>query len=523
LRRPFVLVCLLAAFVAQGAPGAGAAATAAGRPPDDPARGLVYQGIRRTAPNGPCRGNFELPDRRDRAGRVLCTHGPDPAPPGVDVRRRRDFLPVPAPGAGPPVPAAAGPAEAIAAAGAAGAGPAPAPGALTPATAGSPTAAAGAAVCDGDGSSGFRVQLLYVHAADVADRYGSLAASFQQWAGNLDAAFNNSAAETGGTRHVRFVHDASCSVSVTDVTVSATGDDDFDNTLAELRSKGYSRTDRKYLAWVDAYRYCGIAQVYYDDRPTADNDSNGSAAVPGELGRVDAGCWGLANSSEAHELMHTLGAVQTSAPHATSRNHCTDEYDRMCYSDGSGATVQVVCPSSHEALFDCNHDDYYSTAGRSSYLATHWNTANNVFLVGAGTQGTTTTATTPTTLAATTTTRPPPATTTTVGPGTTTTTPPPGSTPPSAPRSLVAGQPASGPGVVLSWSPPSSSGSGPVSSYRIYRGTGPTALGLLATIGPTTTYTDATAAHYVLYYYQVAAVNSAGEGPRSTLSRMVGR
>jgi hypothetical protein len=379
-------------------------------------------------------------------------------------------------------------------------------------------------VCDGDGSSGFRVQLLYVHAADVADRYGSLAASFQQWAANIDNAFNSSAAETGGTRHVRFVHDAACNASVADVSVSTTGDDDFAKTLDELRSKGYSRTDRKYLAWVDAYRYCGIAQVYYDDRPGPDNASNGSATVPGELARVDTGCWGLANSSEAHELMHTLGGVQTSAPHATSRNHCTDEYDRMCYSDGSGATMRFVCPSTHEALFDCNHDDYYSTAGLSSYLTTHWNTANNAFLIGAGAQATTTTTASTTTLAPTTTTPPPPATTTTVGPAPTTSAPPPvGSTPPSAPQSLVAGWPGSGPGVVLSWSPPSSAGSGPISSYRIYRGTSPTALSLLATAGATTTYTDATAAHYVLYYYQVSAVNSAGEGPRSNLNRMVGK
>jgi hypothetical protein len=203
---------------------------------------------------------------------------------------------------------------------------------------------------------------------------------------------------------------------VANVTVSATGDDTFSNTKNELMAQGFNRTDRKYLALVDAYRYCGISEVYYDDKPSADNYSNGHPSVPGELGRVDAGCWGQAASVEAHELIHLLGGVQTSAPHATSKNHCTDEYDRLCYNDGGGGTLSYVCPSSHEALFDCRHDDYFSTApAAGSYLATHWNTANNSFLIGAGTSGTT------------------PATTTTTGPPPTTappTTAPPGTVPP---------------------------------------------------------------------------------------------
>src|SRR5215210_6033701 len=95
MRRLFLLACVLAALLAQGAGGLGVAPAAGEqeRPPDDPARGLVYAGMRRSARTGPCRGNFELTEGRDRAGRVLCTHGPDPAPAGVDVRRHRDFVP----------------------------------------------------------------------------------------------------------------------------------------------------------------------------------------------------------------------------------------------------------------------------------------------------------------------------------------------------------------------------------------------------------------------------------------------
>ncbi|HWC11049.1 MAG TPA: fibronectin type III domain-containing protein, partial [Acidimicrobiales bacterium] len=386
------------------------------------------------------------------------------------------------------------------------------------------TAAAAAVACDGDGNSGNRVQVLYVRASDVADRYATVVANIRQWAANVDNVVNQSAAATGGSRRVRYVHDAGCNVSVANVTLSRTGDDSFTNTKNELTTRGYNRADRKYLAFVDAYRYCGISEIYYDDRPTADNYSNGHPSVPGELGRVDAGCWGQSASVEAHELIHLLGGVQTSAPHATSKNHCTDEHDRLCYADGSGAPLTFPCPSSNEGLLDCRNDDYYSTAPPvGSYLATHWNTANNSFLIGAGTTGTTTT----TTLPPPTTTTAPPATVapttappTTAPPGTTTTVAP-GSVP-SAPQSLSARQPSRTAGILLQWDPPASTGSGPLTGYRVYRGTSSRNLVLLVTLaGTTTNYLDTSTTRGVLYYYQVSAVNGSGEGPRSNFTGMV--
>ncbi|MBV8159447.1 MAG: hypothetical protein JO265_00840 [Acidimicrobiia bacterium] len=241
--------------------------------------------------------------------------------------------------------------------------------------------------CYGDGSTGDRVQAIYAHPATVADRYSQLVPSIQQWAADVDAVFVRSAAETGGVRHVRFVTDSSCNISVIDVQLSSTGADSMANTVQELQQQGYTRSDRKYLVWMDATVYCGIAQVYDDDTLASTNLSNGASSVPGEVARVDSGCWGLSSSNqsvEAHELMHTLGGVQTSAPHATKYNHCWDEYDRMCYDDGSGAVMQQMCPPSHENTFDCSHDDYFSTnPAAGSYLATHWNTANSSFLSSA--------------------------------------------------------------------------------------------------------------------------------------------
>jgi hypothetical protein len=273
------------------------------------------------------------------------------------------------------------------------------------------------------------VQLVYAHAADVADRSATLVPSFQVWAAQVDDVFNQSAAETGGSRRVRFVQDpVTCAPTVLDVALSATGDDSFTNTINEMRSLGYTRSDRKYLVWMDANVYCGIAQVYNDDRATQDNPNNGRSDIPGMVARVDAGCWGNPNGLvEAHELTHTLGGVQPTAPNGTPNDHCTDDYDRMCYADAAGVTVRVVCPAtSHENRLDCNHDDYFSTApAAGSYLATHWNTADSAFLTGATATTTTTTTVPPPT---TTTTRPPATTTTTRPPATTTTTRPPTTT-----------------------------------------------------------------------------------------------
>ncbi len=315
---------------------------AAGHLPDnDHARGLVFDGLRPGAQDGPCGGAYEIPLPNDK---VVCTHGPDAGPAGVDVRAERSVADL----------------------------------AAAAADAGGTAAEAGAGMpCIGDGVSGSRVQAIYAVASDRTDRYAEIEPLIEQWAGAVDEVFAHSAAQVGGERHVRFVTDAGCGLAVERVVLSPFGDDTMWTTINELAALGYDRDDRKYLIWMDAAVYCGVAQTYPDDQPGQDNLSN----VRSGFARLDQGCWGGTHSVEAHELVHALGGVQPSAPHATAQFHCTDEEDRLCYKDSADVVLTFDCPVDNARYLDCNHDDYYHPSpSPGSYLDNHWNVADSGFL-----------------------------------------------------------------------------------------------------------------------------------------------
>jgi len=350
-KRPFwkaiAAAMLAAAALAGTGPGAGAQVT----PPNDRARGMVWDGLVPGRAEHRCQGGYEI---RGRAEEVLgCTHGPDPAPANVDVRA---------------------PVSTETLKGTAAALPAPAPG---PGTNGNGIA------CAGDGTTGYRVEAIYATAGGT-DRYATVAPLIQtSYAPYVEWQYRMSAAETGGEVHVPFVTAAdgsgSCTLVVRKEVLSSTADDNFSNTISELKARGYNRADRRYMVWMDSNVLCGIGQIYRDSQPGQTNANNGYYTA---FGRVDAGCWGYA---EAHELMHNLGGVQPDAPNATPGFHCRDENDEMCYDDdGSGPVVmQSVCGARDGRLFDCNHDDYFlaGVPAASSYLSTHWNTYNSRFLV----------------------------------------------------------------------------------------------------------------------------------------------
>lgn len=322
-------------------------------------------------------GRTELCARPSTAARIgatiACVHS-DQAPPGVDVTRRPSTADlVDRPGAGEAAYEAAADL-----------------GVPTPTTAAS-TATGPSVECNGDGQSGYRVQAMYVVEANQSNRYAALLPTFQVWAAGTDDVVNRSAALTGGVRHIRYVTTAgagsTCVASVLNVTVPAGSMTSFGATVAAVQALGYTNPARKYLMWTDATVLCGVASMYTNDGPTQANPNNGSYP---QYARVDSGCWGLGDgagqhSVEAHELMHTLGGVQSTAPHGTRAGHCWDESDTMCYADGGGFAMQQICAAGKEYFFDCNNDDYFSTYPQSgNYLTTHWNAADSRFLIGGG-------------------------------------------------------------------------------------------------------------------------------------------
>ena len=353
LAAAFLLVCLLsaggAAAYAHNGPGEGKAA-----------RGIVLTGLERARPSGPCSAGFEF---RLPKGRIGCTHGPDPAPPGRDIRTPVSLAEIAAGTTGEPVEMSANP---------------------------------GGIVCVGDGVDGNRVQAVYAYPAGGQDNYEQVAPYIERWAALTDRIVNESAAKTGGVRHVRYVTGVGCQLDVAKVALSEAGVASLSGTAADLAAQGLDRPDRKYLVWVDAYVYCGIATVETDDRPDQGNANNGPGS-PGMIGRIDRGCWGNSwLSAEAHELAHILGGVQPTAPHGTWNYHCSDEWELMCYDDDSTGDGYVtshealvpileICPRSHEGLLDCGDDDYFSTnPPADSWLGRHWNVADSSFLTSEG-------------------------------------------------------------------------------------------------------------------------------------------
>jgi hypothetical protein len=314
----------------------------------------------------------------------VCTHGPDPAPAGTDVRETPSTAVVRTNAGLSPIPSAVN---------------------TTPGTTTAPTDGTGAIICSGDGVTGKRVEVLYVVPSDKTDRFDSIRDALGQYVVRADRQLNASARETGGSRHWRFVTEADpagsapCVLKMTKVAISSTADDTFDAMISAVKAQGYNRSDRKYLMFGESNVYCGIGTLYGDSQPGQANINNGSYA---QYARADAGCW---NYAEAHELMHNLGGVQKDAPNATPGYHCSDEADEMCYDDdGSGPVVmRTVCSGRDGSLFDCNHDDYFlaGTPASTNYLATHWNTAFSAFLIDPGFVADTTAPAAPTGLTAT--------------------------------------------------------------------------------------------------------------------------
>ncbi|GLF93198.1 RICIN domain-containing protein [Streptomyces yaizuensis] len=249
------------------------------------------------------------------------------------------------------------------------------------------------APCSGDGTSGPRVQLLYVRGQGQADRLDALRSDFRIRAGKINGRIVQSSDAMGERREVRYVHDASCDPTVTRVVLPAPTVDDIPDLAVALAAQGFGRQDRKYVVWAEN-NACGLAFPVPgapggDARPGAANAYNhgGGYAM---VGLNHSGCINN-NDIELHELMHGLGAVRGEAPRGTPGGHCDFANDVMCYNDNTvpgWPWPQPLRPCPQPGIpdnisrLDCSRDTYFNPKPQpGSYLARGWNSADSAFLI----------------------------------------------------------------------------------------------------------------------------------------------
>ncbi|MDP9401388.1 MAG: hypothetical protein M3P39_10695, partial [Actinomycetota bacterium] len=242
--------------------------------------------------------------------------------------------------------------------------------------------------------TGARVKVIYAHPADRPSRFGTLADLIQ---GDAKAISDLVAAAGGGARTVRFDTGTRCGPGYLDVLhvqlpgtaaeYTALGADPratrLTNELAPVVAT--MAGSRNYAVYAD-HLYAndgvaGIADFPSDDRPAATN-------VGAKRGGYWAFAFGRADRADflagrtrtiAHEIGHTLGAVQTSSPNTTGAGHCVDERDIMCYADGGPRNAMLAVCGAME--WDCGRNDYFNAApAPGSYLATRWNTFDSPFM-----------------------------------------------------------------------------------------------------------------------------------------------
>jgi hypothetical protein len=262
------------------------------------------------APDRPeaSRSNDPAATCRDLRGgaMVACLHGNDAPPPGVSLCHRPTLQELEARSSlRSPNPRLRGLAG------------------LEQATSASAAGAEPAAVrCIGDGTSGNRIQTIYARALDVPDRYESMVSELREWMAEADQAVWTSAGQTGGGRRLRFVTDSECQLDVARVTLTPLGDDSFSLMRTELVAQGFTRTDRKYLVWVDAaVGICGLGEVYGDTAPARRTATTAAPPTPGwtrPAGSTPSSMRSSTTSAPSSPTPHTAAPPGTARTRPTS-------------------------------------------------------------------------------------------------------------------------------------------------------------------------------------------------------------
>lgn len=248
--------------------------------------------------------------------------------------------------------------------------------------------------CIGDGITGSRFLAFYGYKTGTTSHYTSTTINnIRKRIGYADAYMVNSSSTH--TQHLRF----KCTSGLVDVlrlevaerdNVAGTSYFEVDDALqaagyvtaTDNTGSGIIRgmnSERNYVVFMDNvdYPYCGASYLGGYD--------NTSPSTRGGL-VADIRCW--SGGTVLHELFHSLGAVQSSAPRHADDGHCKDNEDVLCYDPWPATNY---CPGSPTWKADCGHnkveqgsnypgEDYWDPSGGQYYLATHWNTAKSYFV-----------------------------------------------------------------------------------------------------------------------------------------------
>lgn len=254
-------------------------------------------------------------------------------------------------------------------------------------------------------SSSRVLKVIYAYPTNIGNRLATYAPVIQtgvRWVAEL------AAGESGNTRSLRFDLGTSAGEGCVDIQViplsgpSSTYTAVPSQTFSLLRSELLPHVagqpgSRNFLVYADGINVPGVggeAQIRSDDSVSGSSHALGAlwAMLYGRGGTDFFGSQtgfaaGTTSRSHVdlalHEVSHTLGAVQSSAPHRSAAFHCRDEYDILCYDDDGlgGFSTFVACNTPSNQYWDCNKDDYFNPApAAGSYLATHWNVYNSVFM-----------------------------------------------------------------------------------------------------------------------------------------------
>lgn len=125
--------------------------------------------------------------------------------------------------------------------------------------------------------------------------------------------------------------------------------------------------------WPDPSNINNLREHISDDRPGPENANNRGGSVSMVYGSGSTGPY-------LHEMLHGMGAVQYTSPHADGTGHCWDR-DVLCNAQPPAGTPPPTTTCG--AVVDCHNDDYYHPEPPAdNYLATHWNVGgpNNAYI-----------------------------------------------------------------------------------------------------------------------------------------------